>query len=55
VIAVAIAESSLLGEESREGWLAFSKFSDEVMRHKEDAERAREAARLLSPVAFDPG
>jgi len=40
---------------SREGWLAFSKFSEGVMRRKEDAERAREAAGLLSPVAFDLG
>jgi len=40
---------------SREGWLAFSKFSEEVIRRKEDAELASEAAGLLSSVTFDPG
>jgi len=39
---------------NRESWLAFAKFAENVMRAKEDAERAREAA-LLSPGPFDPG
>jgi len=34
---------------NRGAWLAFSKFSEEVMRKKEDAERAREN------LTFDPG
>jgi len=40
---------------NKEGWIAFSRFSETVMRSKEDAERAREAAGLRSPVPFDPG
>jgi len=39
---------------SREAWLAFAKFAEDVMRLKEEAERAREAA-ALSPDPFDPG
>jgi len=39
---------------SKEAWLAFAKFAEAVMRAKEDAERAREAA-ILFPGPFDPG
>jgi len=39
---------------NRENWRAFSEFAEGVMRKKEDAERAREAALMGSPV-FDPG
>jgi len=39
---------------NRDAWLAFAKFAEVVMRSKEDAERAREAADL-SPGPFDPG
>jgi len=38
---------------SREGWIAFSKFAEAVMRRKENAERAREAIACGSPE--DPG
>jgi len=34
---------------NRGSWLAFSKFAEDVMRQKEDAERAREN------MNFDPG
>jgi len=39
---------------SREGWQAFSVFAEKVMRKKEEAERAREAVGLLSPMSWDP-
>jgi len=39
---------------NKESWLAFAKFAENVMRAKEDRERAREAA-LHSPGPFDPG
>jgi len=39
---------------NRDSWVAFAKFAEMIMRAKEDAERAREAARL-SPDSIDPG
>jgi len=43
--------SGIIGEisSSRESWLAFSKFAEDVMRRKEAAERVREN------VNIDPG
>jgi len=48
--------SSVIGviATNREAWLAFAKFAEDVMRSKEKAECAREAA-ILSPDPFDPG
>jgi len=39
---------------NKESWLAFVKFAENVMRAKEEAERAREAA-IVSPDMLDPG
>jgi len=56
VIGPNLTLSSVIGAiaASREAWLAFAKFAEDVMRLKEEAERAREAA-ILSPGPFDPG
>jgi len=34
---------------SRDAWMAFSKFSEDVMRKKEDAERVRQSLLLHDP------
>jgi len=39
---------------SRDFWLAFAKFAEDVMRSKEETERAR-GAMNLSPGSYDPG
>jgi len=48
--------SSVIGAitASKEAWLAFAKFAENVMRAKEDAERAKEAT-ILCPDPFDSG
>jgi len=54
VIGPDLALTSVIGaiSTSRESWLAFSRFAEDVMRKKEDAERAREA---LNRLPDDPG
>jgi len=39
---------------SRDVWLAFAKFCEDVMHSKEETERVREALNFSPPGSFDP-
>jgi len=54
VIGANLALSNIIGAitSSRDSWLAFSRFAEDVMRKKEDTERAREA---LNHFPDNPG